>query len=114
MPGFNDQFLILLYKGAETPLSGLKATVLSTTPLELSVTWQPPPNTANCTFNYTVNITNSSSITQQIFSNFNLLLLKNLSYGENYSFAVAVIDTVGQYGPWSEKIWVTWNGNALF
>ena len=73
------------------------------------LTWLPPPNGSNCTFNYTVNITGSSFMTEQVY-NSTSLTLTNLTRGENYSFAVAVTDSAGQYGAWSEELNVTWNG----
>ena len=95
------------YKGAEIPPSGLEVIVSSIEPLLLMITWQPPLHEANCTFNYTLNISNSSITQWHMFSSFNLLVLTNLSYEENYSFAVAIIDSIGQHGPWSE--WMTWS-----
>ena len=74
------------------------------------LSWLPPFNVADCIFNYTVNITNSSSVTEQMCSNSTSLLLTDLTYGEKYSFAVAVTDSTGQYGPWSEELKVIWLG----
>ena len=78
--------------------------------ISAALTWLPPPEQPNCTFNYTVNITSSgSSMTEQVY-NSTSLTLTNLTRGENYSFAVAVTDSVGQYGAWSEELNVAWNG----
>ena len=89
--------------GAETPPFGIS---INTTNTSAIVTWLPP---SMCNFNYTVNITNSSSVTKQMYSNSTSLILTDLIYGENYSFAVAVTDSTGQHGPWSEKLKVTWD-----
>ena len=51
-------------------------------------------------------------MTEQVY-NSTSLTLTNLTRGENYSFAVAVTDSVGQYGAWSEQLNVAWNGNHL-
>ena len=48
-------------------------------------------------------------MTEQVY-NSTSLTLTNLTRGENYSFAVAVTDSAGQYGAWSEELNVTWNG----
>ena len=45
-----------------------------------------------------------------MYSNSTSLILTDLTRGENYSFAVAVTDSTGQYGPWSEELRVTWDG----
>ena len=74
------------------------------------LTWLPPAGDLNCSFNYTVNITSSSSVTEQIYSNSTSLILTDLTCGENYSFAVAVTDSTEQHGPWSEELRVTWDG----
>ena len=79
-----------------------------------ALTWLPPAGDLNCTFNYTVNITSSSSVTEQMseqmYSNSTSLILTDLTRGESYSFAVAVTDSTGQYGAWSEELRVTWDG----
>ena len=75
-----------------------------------TLTWLPPAGNLNCNFTYTVNITNSSSVTEQMYSNSTSLILTDLTRGENYSFAVAVTDSTGQHGPWSEELRVTWDG----
>ena len=75
-----------------------------------TLTWLPPAGDLNCSSNYTVNITNSSSVTEQMYSNSTSLILTDLTRGENYSFAVAVTDSTGQHGPWSEELRVTWDG----
>ena len=76
------------------------------------LTWLPPAGDMNCSFSYTVNITSSSSVSEQMYSNSTSLILTetDLTRGENYSFAVAVIDSTGQHGPWSEELRVTWDG----
>ena len=92
----------------------------STFPLNLNIisptalTWLPPAGDLNCSFNYTINITRSLSVTEQMHVPFNStsLILTDLmiTRGENYSFAVAVTDSTGQHGPWSEELSVTWDG----
>ena len=77
-----------------------------------SLTWLPPPNT-NCTFNYTVNITNSSCSMTVYSSSTSLILTDLLTRGQNYSFAVAVTDSTGQHGPWSDQLMVTWDGKKM-
>ena len=72
------------------------------------LTWLPPPNT-NCVFNYTVNITNSSCSMTVYSSSTSLILTDLLTRGQNYSFAVAVTDSTGQHGPWSDQLMVTWD-----
>ena len=74
-----------------------------------SLTWLLPPNT-NCTFNYTVNITNSSCSMTVYSSSTSLILTDLLTRGQNYSFAVAVTDSTGQHGPWSDQLMVAWDG----
>ena len=74
-----------------------------------ALTWLPPVGDLNCTFNYTVNITSSSGVTEQIYSNSTSLILTDLTRGENYSFAVAVTDSTRQHGAWSEELSVTWD-----
>ena len=77
-----------------------------------SLTWLPPPNT-NCTFNYTVNITNSSCSMTVYSSSTSLILTDMLTRGQNYSFAVAVTDSTGQHGPWSDQLMVAWDGRII-
>ena len=48
-------------------------------------------------------------MTEQVY-NGTSLILTNLTRGENYSFAVAVTDSTGQHGAWSEELNVAWNG----
>ena len=48
-------------------------------------------------------------MTEQVY-NSTSLTLTNLTRGENYSFAVAVTDSTGQHGAWSEELNVAWNG----
>ena len=79
-------------------------------PVVLALTWLPPSD-LNCSFNYTVNITNSFSVTEQMYSNNTSLILTNLTRGENYLFAVAITDSTGQHGPWSEELRVTWDNH---
>ena len=83
--------------GADSKPFGLQITTSA------SLTWLPPPNT-NCTFNYTVNITNSSCSMTVYSSSTSLILTDLLTHGQNYSFAVAVTDSTGQHGPWSEQL----------
>ena len=78
----------------------------------VSLTWLPPPNT-NCTFNYTVNITNSSCSMTVYSSSTSLILTDLLTRGQNYSFAVAVTDSTGQHGPWSDQLRIVWEGELI-
>ena len=49
-------------------------------------------------------------MTEQMYSSSTSLILTDLiTRGENYSFAVAVTDSTGQHGPWSEELRVTWS-----
>ena len=96
--------------GAENSPSGI--TFNATNNKSATLTWLPPAGDLNCSFNYTVNITNSSSVTEQMYSNSISLILTDLTRGENYSFAVAVTDSTGQHGPWSEELRV--NGENLY
>ena len=106
-----DTFVNLIFEGTDDSPSELKAAVSSTEPQVLALTWLPPASNLNCSFNYTVNITNSSSVTEQMYiSNSTSLILTDFTRGENYSFAVAVTDSTGQHGPWSEELMVTWDG----
>ena len=41
-------------------------------------------------------------------SNTSLILTDLLTSGQNYSFAVAVTDSTGQHGPWSDQLMVTY------
>ena len=77
-----------------------------------SLTWLPPPDT-NCTFNYTANITNSSCSMTVYSSSTSLILTDLLTRGQNYSFAVAVTDSTGQHGPWSDPLMVAWDGKKI-
>ena len=92
--------------GAEGMPFGLQITA------SVSLTWLPPPNT-NCTFNYTVNITNSSCSMTVYSSSTSLILTDLLTRGQNYSFAVAVTDSIGQYGPWSDQLRIVWEGELI-
>ena len=51
-------------------------------------------------------------MTEQVY-NSTSLTLTNLTRGENYSFSVAVTDSTGQHGAWSEELNVTWNGEIV-
>ena len=51
-------------------------------------------------------------MTEQVY-NSTSLTLTNLTRGENYSFAVAVTDSAGQYGAWSQELNVAWNGEYI-
>ena len=85
---------------------------ISTAPV--SLTWLAPPNgPTDCVFNYTINITNhSSSSSCYSTSNTKSLILTDdlITRGHNYSFAVAVTDSAGQHGPWSDQLTVTYDG----
>ena len=52
----------------------------------------------------------TEQMSEQMYSNSTSLILTDLTRGENYSFAVAVTDSTGQHGPWSEELSVTWDG----
>ena len=43
-------------------------------------------------------------------SNTSLILTDLLTSGQDYSFAVAVTDSTGQHGPWSDQLMVTYDG----
>ena len=84
------------------------------------LTWLPPaPNgPTDCVFNYTINITttssSSSSCSMTVYSsNTSLILTDLLTSGQNYSFAVAVTDSTGQHGPWSDQLMVTYHGRYI-
>ena len=47
-------------------------------------------------------------------SSTSLILTDLLTRGQNYSFAVAVTDSTGQHGPWSDQLMVTWDGKILY
>ena len=83
----------------------------------VSLTWLAPPNgPTDCVFNYTINITNySSSSSCYSTSNTESLILTDdlITRGHNYSFAVAVTDSTGQHGPWSDQLTVTYDGMDL-
>ena len=98
--------MVLYFLGAGNSPSAV--TINSVSNVSASLTWLPPPNGPNCTFNYTVNITHSTSMT--LYSNSTSLMLTGLIHGHSYSFAVAVTDSTGQRGPWSEQLMITWNG----
>ena len=89
------------FLGAENSPSGV--TFNTTKNKSAILTWLPPPYVPNCSFNYTVNI-NSYSVTEQMYTNSTSLILTDFTHGENYSFAVAVTDSTGQHGPWSEEL----------
>ena len=98
-------------KGAASPPSDLSI-IVNKPPV--SLTWLAPPNgPTDCVFNYTINITNYSSYSS-CYSNSNtesLILTDDLiARGHNYSFAVAVTDSTGQHGPWSDQLTVTYDG----
>ena len=95
--------------GANSPPYSLKMS----TPL-VSLTWLPP--FTDCVFNYTINITNySSSSSYYSTSNTESLILTDdlITRGHNYSFAVAVTDSTGQHGPWSDQLTVTYDGRNI-
>ena len=94
--------------GTVTPPSNL--TLISNNE-HTRLTWLPPSNEPSCSFNYTVNITNTASVVNQMYSNSTSLVIPtDLTRGETYSFAVAVTDRTVQHGPWSEELRVTWDG----
>ena len=95
-----------MYIGSENPPLGI--TISTTTNVSAVLSWLPPANSSNCSFSYTVNITNSSSVTEQMYSNSTSLILTDLTHGETYSFVVAVTDSTGQHGPWSKELRVIW------
>ena len=101
-------------KGAASPPSNLS--IINKPPVLL--TWLAPPNgPTDCVFNYTINITNySSSSSCYSTSNTESLLLTDdlITRGHNYSFAVAVTDSTGQHGPWSDQLTVTYDGMNVF
>ena len=97
----------VLIIGAEGMPFGLQITASA------SLAWLPPLNT-NCTFNYTVNITNSSCSMTVYSSSTSLILTDLLTRRQNYSFAVAVTDSTGQHGPWSDQLMVIWDGKIIF
>ena len=103
-----------MLKGAASPPSNLS--IIVSKPLVL-LTWLAPPNgPTDCVFNYTINITNySSSSSCYSTSNTESLILTDdlITGGHNYSFAVAVTDSTGQYGPWSDQLTVTYDGSDL-
>ena len=116
-------------KGAANSPSKLS---ISTASEIVSLTWLAPPNgPTDCVFNYTINITNySSSSSCYSTSNTESLILttdndtdtdtnddtylNQLTHGHNYSFAVAVTDSTGKHGPWSDQLTVTYGGMNIF
>ena len=46
-------------------------------------------------------------------SSTSLILTDLLTRGQNYSFAVAVTDSTGQHGPWSDPLMVAWDGKKI-
>ena len=100
--------------GAENPPSGVNISHSNITNTSV-LTWLPPaPNgPTDCVFNYTINITTTSSSSSSMTvysSNTSLILTDLLTSGQNYSFAVAVTDSTGQHGLWSDQLMVTdWN-----
>ena len=106
-----------MLKGAAHSPSSLSITASKLPPAVL--TWLPPPNgPTDCVFNYTINITttssSSSSCSMTVYSsNTSLILTDLLTSGQNYSFAVAVTDSTGQHGPWSDQLMVTYHGRYM-
>ena len=99
--------------GAASPPSDLSITAIE--PPVISLTWLAPHGPTDCVFNYTINITNySSSSSCYSTSNTESLILSMtddlITRGHNYSFAVAVTDSTGQHGPWSDQLTVTYDG----
>ena len=109
--------ICLILKGAANSPSNLSITASKLPPTVL--TWLPPPNgPTDCVFNYTINITttssSSSSCSMTVYSsNTSLILTDLLTSGQNYSFAVAVTDSTGQHGPWSDQLMVTYHGRYI-
>ena len=105
----------MLLKGAAMSPSNLSISTASKPPV--SLTWLAPPNgPTDCVFNYTINITNySSSSSYYSTSNTESLILTDdlITRGHNYSFAVAVTDSTGQHGPWSDQLTVTYDGMSI-
>ena len=99
-------------KGAANSPSNLS--IISKPPVPL--TWLAP--SSGCVFNYTINIINySSSSSCYSTSNTESPILTDdlITRGHNYSFAVAVTDSTGQHGPWSDQLTVTYDGmDVLF
>ena len=102
----------------------LQITVLGATnpPFNLTITssalltWLAPNGLTDCVFNYTINITNySSSSSCYSTSNTESLILTDdlITRGHNYSFAVAVTDSTGQRGLWSDQLIVTYDGRNI-
>ena len=110
----NYVFICLYISGAASPPSNLS--IINKPPV--SLTWLAPPNgPTDCVFNYTINITNySSSSSCYSISNTESLILTDdlITRGHNYSFAVAVTDSTGQHGPWSDQLTVTYDGMNVF
>ena len=108
----NLSFCVFL--GAINSPSNLNISTASKPPV--SLTWLAPHNgPTDCVFNYTINITNySSSSSCYSTSNTESLILTDdlITRGHNYSFAVAVTDSTGQHGPWSDQLTVTYDGNS--
>ena len=46
-------------------------------------------------------------------SNTSLILTDLLTSGQNCLFAVAVTDSTGQHGPWSDQLMVTYHGMSI-
>ena len=46
-------------------------------------------------------------------SSTSLILTDLLTRGQNYSFAVAITDSTGQHGPWSDQLMVTYDGKII-
>ena len=102
-----------IHLGVDSSPSNLSINTVSNLS-QVSLTWLAPPNgPTDCVFNYTINITNySSSSSCYSTSNTESLILTDdlITHGHNYSFAVAVTDSTGQHGPWSDQLTVTYDG----
>ena len=103
--------IITIIIGAANSTTNLSIVAMK---LPAVLTWLAPPNgPTDCVFNYTINITNySSSSSCYSTSNTESLILTDdlITRGHNYSFAVAVTDSTGQHGPWSDQLIVTYDG----
>ena len=100
---------MVVIAGTEGTISKLQLTALTHLTI---LTWLPPAN-ASCAFNYTITISSSSSSCSMTVYSSNtesLILTDLLTSGQNYSFAVAVTDSTGQHGPWSDQLIVAWEG----
>ena len=103
--------IIIIIIGAANSTTNLSILAMK---LPAVLTWLAPSNgPTDCVFNYTINITNySSSSSCYSTSNTESLILTDdlITRGHNYSFAVAVTDSTGQHGLWSDQLTVIYDG----